>query len=83
MKLAQRVVLFFGLLALFFSGGAVFGQSQEEAILLVAHPAFRDLEYRQSVLLAAPAPSGGHIGVIINRPTKRSLGSLVPGHEPS
>ena len=53
------------------------------AMLLVAHPAFRDLEYRQTVLLAAPAPNGGHVGVILNRPTKRSLGSLFPEHEPS
>ena len=52
-------------------------------MLLVAHPAFRDLEYRQTVLLAAPAPNGGHVGVILNRPTKRSLGSLFPEHEPS
>ena len=57
--------------------------AQEDAILLVAHPAFRDLEYRHTVLLAAPAPNGGHVGVILNRPTKRSLGSLFPEHEPS
>ena len=59
------------------------GQSQDEAILLIAHPAFRDLEYRQTVLIAAPVPTGGHVGVIINRPTRRSLGSLFPDHEPS
>jgi putative transcriptional regulator len=58
-------------------------QSLEDALLLVAHPAFRDLEYRNTVLLAAPAPNGGHVGVILNRPTKRSLGSLFPEHEPS
>src|SRR5678816_2040912 len=58
-------------------------QPQDEAILLVAHPAFRDVEYRQTVLIAAPAPNGGHVGVILNRPTKRSLGSLFPEHEPS
>lgn len=52
-------------------------------MLLVAHPAFRDLDYRQTVLIAAPAPSGGHVGVILNRPTRRSLGSLFPEHEPS
>jgi len=63
--------------------GFVRAQSQEEAILLVAHPAFRDLEYRQTVLIAAPAPNGGHVGVILNRPTRRSLGSLFPEHEPS
>lgn len=60
-----------------------FAAAQEDAILLVAHPAFRDLEYRQTVLLAAPAPNGGHVGVILNRPTRRSLGSLFPEHEPS
>ena len=62
------------------AGGAI---AQEEAILLVAHPAFRDLEYRQTVVIAAPAPNGGHVGVIINRPTRRSLESLFPEHEPS
>jgi putative transcriptional regulator len=56
---------------------------EEEAMLLVAHPGFRDLDYRQTVLIAAPAPNGGHVGVILNRPTKRSLGSLFPEHEPS
>jgi len=63
--------------------GIARAQLQEDAVLLVAHPAFRDIEYRQTVLLAAPAPNGGHVGVILNRPTKRSLGSLFPEHEPS
>jgi len=57
--------------------------AQDEAVILVAHPAFRDLDYRQTVLIAAPAPNGGHVGVILNRPTRRSLGSLFPEHEPS
>src|SRR2546423_6340807 len=71
------------LLALLLVSSAALAQSQEEAILLIAHPAFRDREYRQTVLLAAPAPNGGHVGVILNRPTRRSLGSLFPEHEPS
>jgi putative transcriptional regulator len=54
-----------------------------EAVFLVAHPSLRDLDYRQTVLIAAPVPSGGHIGVILNRPTQRLLGSLFPGHGPS
>jgi putative transcriptional regulator len=57
--------------------------AQEDAVILVAHPAFRDLEYRQTVLVAAPVPNGGHVGVILNRPTRRSLASLFPEHEPS
>jgi putative transcriptional regulator len=68
---------------LLLSAGVATAQRQEEAIILIAHPAFRDLEYRQTVLIAAPGPSGGHIGVILNRPTRRSLGSLFPEHEPS
>jgi putative transcriptional regulator len=55
----------------------------EDAMILIAHPQFRDLEYRQTVLVAAPAPNGGHVGVILNRPTRRSLASLFPEHEPS
>lgn len=55
----------------------------EDAVLLVAHPAFLDADYRQTVLIAAPAPNGGHVGVILNRPTRRSLQSLFPEHEPS
>jgi len=58
-------------------------KDDDDAVLLVAHPAFRDADYSQTVLIAAPAPSGGHIGVILNRPTKRSLTSLFPEHEPS
>lgn len=56
---------------------------EDAAVLLVAHPMFRDLDYRETVLIAAPAPNGGHVGVILNRPTRRSLGSLFPEHEPS
>jgi putative transcriptional regulator len=55
----------------------------ETAVLLVANPAFRDLDYRQTVVIAGPMPSGGHIGVILNRPTRRPLASLFPEHEPS
>jgi putative transcriptional regulator len=65
------------------SGSAQAQSLQEDALILIAHPAFRDLEYRQAVLVAAPAPNGGHVGVILNRPTRRTLGSLFPDHEPS
>ena len=80
MKQALRTVFAFSLLML---GSAATALAQQDALLLVAHPAFRDLEYRQTVLIAAPAPNGGHVGVILNRPTRRSLGSLFPEHEPS
>ncbi|MGE5639221.1 MAG: YqgE/AlgH family protein [Clostridia bacterium] len=71
------------LLLVFAAACAASAAAQDDAVLLVAHPAFRDLEYRQTVLIAAPAPNGGHVGVILNRPTRRSLASLFPDHEPS
>jgi putative transcriptional regulator len=79
MRYVLRLMAFLGLCAVAGSAGA----DGEEAIILIAHPQFRDLEYRQTVLIAAPAPNGGHVGVILNRPTRRSLGSLFPEHEPS
>ena len=79
MSLAARFLL---ALVLLVAAVPAFAQD-DEAILLVAHPQFRDVDYRQTVLLAAPAPNGGHVGVILNRPTKRSLSSLFPEHEPS
>ena len=58
-------------------------QADEEAVFLVAHPGFRDPGYFHTVLIAAPLAGGGHIGVILNRPTPKSLISFFPEHEPS
>lgn len=80
MTAVARILLAFALLSVLASPARA---QDNEAILLVAHPAFRDLDYRQTVLLAAPSPGGGHVGVILNRPTRRSLASLFPEHEPS
>ena len=77
--LAALAVL--GLAATLFSTAA--RAQDEDAMILVAHPGLRDLDYRQTVLLVSPAPNGGHVGVILNRPTRRSLSSLFPEHEPS
>ena len=54
-----------------------------DAVLLIAKPELRDPEYRQTVLYVTPTTNDRHIGVIINRPTTRSLSSLFPEHEPS
>ena len=66
------------------AGGLAHAQYREgAAMLLVAEPGLRDADYSQTVIIAGPAPNGGHVGVILNRPTRRSLGSLFPEHEPS
>lgn len=53
------------------------------AVLLAAHPEFHDPLWLQTVLLAAPLPNGGHVGLIINRPTDAKLGNLFPEHAAS
>lgn len=81
MRLVLRLLIVFG--AVLLAEPGMVAAQDDEAMLLVAHPAFSDADYRQTVLIAAPAPNGGHVGVILNRPTRRSLGSLFPEHEPS
>jgi putative transcriptional regulator len=81
-KFMDQVLRWLTVVALLFAALPVAAQD-EDAVVLIAHPAFRDLDYRQTVVLASPAPNGGHVGVILNRPTKRTLGSLFPDHEPS
>src|SRR5499427_37187 len=53
------------------------------AVTLVATPRLIDPDYRSTVLLAVPVENNRHVGVIINRPTGRSLASLFPEHAPS
>lgn len=54
-----------------------------DALLLVSSPQLRDPTYFHTVVLAVPTDGDRYVGVIINRPTRRSLASLFPEHEPS
>lgn len=56
---------------------------KSDAVMLVATPRLVDPSYRQTVIIAVPIDNNRHVGVIINRPTRRSLASLFPEHEPS
>lgn len=53
------------------------------AFVLVASTALRGSNYQGTVILAVPTEGDRHIGVILNRPTRRSLSDLFPEHEPS
>lgn len=59
------------------------GKPEPDAVILVASPGLRDADYRQSVVIVVPVENERHIGVIVNRPTRRSLSSLFPEHQPS
>lgn len=53
-----------------------------DSIILVAKPELGEF-YAQTVLLVRPLPGGGHMGIILNRPTPVTLGKLFPEHAPS
>jgi len=68
--------------AVFFLTSAT-AAAPEETMLLVAKPQLADPIYGSTIVLAKPVQGGGHVGFIVNRPTKMSLAELFPGHEPS
>lgn len=75
-----RFLIVAGVLA---AAAAAAWADDHDAVLLVANPQFRDPTYRHTVLLATALDNGGHIGVIVNRPTNQLLSNLFPEHEPS
>jgi putative AlgH/UPF0301 family transcriptional regulator len=48
------------------------------AVLLVASARQANSVYEKTVMLAAPLPDGGHVGIIINRPAGVKLETLFP-----
>jgi putative transcriptional regulator len=54
-----------------------------DTVILVAKRQLNDPFYKATVLIARPMGGDQHVGVIINRPTKMTLGQLFPEHKPS
>lgn len=79
------LVLMFGWCGTAFAqiGGQEALANEGDAVFLVAQPDFKDPGYRRAVLIAAPIPGGGHVGVIINRSTGRKLIAFFPEHAAS
>lgn len=55
----------------------------EDTVLLVATRQLEDPIWSSTIVLAKPVEGGGHVGFIVNKPTKMSLAELFPEHEPS
>lgn len=68
--------------AVFFLASAA-GAAPGDTVLLVAKRQFEDPIYGSTIVLARPVQGGGHVGFIVNRPTKMSLSELFPEHEAS
>ena len=71
-SLAGLVILFASLT------GAARAVDLSKAVILVASESLAGSPFEQAVILAAPLPDGGHLGIIVNRPTDVKLDSLFP-----
>jgi len=84
---AQRFPLtfFFAVLLAAIVGWLQPAQAADTAgpVLLVAKRQLVDPAYRSTVLLVRPIGEDRHVGVILNRPSKVTLGQLFPEHKPS
>jgi putative transcriptional regulator len=55
----------------------------EDTMLLVATRQLEGPVWGSTIILAKPVTGGGHVGFIVNRPTKMTLAELFPEHAPS
>jgi putative AlgH/UPF0301 family transcriptional regulator len=54
-----------------------------EPVVLVARASLDNTPFAQTVVIAAPAPGGAHIGFVVNRPSQMKLDTLFPDQEPA
>lgn len=71
------------LATLLFSASAAAADPGGETVVLVAKRQLNDRMYGATILVARPIGQDQHIGFIVNRPTKITLGQLFPQHGPS
>lgn len=62
---------------------ALAAETMDESLVLVAKPGLRDRLYGATILVVKSIKNGQHIGLIVNKPTRVTLGKLFPDHEPS
>lgn len=63
------------------SAAAESGLDEAEAVMLVAKPQLQHPLYGRAILIAKPLAGGVHLGFIVNKPTRVTLGDAFPGHE--
>jgi len=76
MRAPPLFVALAGALALLCAASAA---AQEGTLFLVAKPGMSDPNFRESVVLVRHTEAGESTGMIINRPTNRSLAAILPG----
>lgn len=71
------------LLTLSFTLSAAAADISTEPVILVAKRQLQDRFYGATIIVTRPIGNEQHIGFIVNRPTKITLGQLFPQHGPS
>ena len=66
------------LLALVVVASGAYAQGSSKSFLLISRPGMPDPNFRESVVLVVQTEGGDATGVILNRPTNRSLAQLLP-----
>jgi putative transcriptional regulator len=74
---------FLGLIATLFVTLPAAAADIDAPVILVAKRQLTDRLYGATILVARPIGQDQHIGFIVNRPTKVTLGQLFPQHAPS
>jgi putative transcriptional regulator len=74
---------FLGLIAALFFTLPAAAADLDAPVILVAKRQLTDRLYGATILVARPIGQDQHIGFIVNRPTKVTLGQLFPQHAPS
>jgi len=74
---------FLGLIAALFLTFPAAAADIDAPVVLVAKRQLTDRFYGATILVARPIGQGQHIGFIVNRPSRVTLGELFPQHAPS
>jgi putative transcriptional regulator len=75
----RRILACTALLAAAAIAGSAAAQDHSRTLLLVARPGLPDPNFRESVVLVTQDEKANAVGLIVNRPTQRSLASILPG----
>ena len=79
MKRLVQSLQFGAIFALFYGvTGIANAVDLSHAVVLVASDRLAGSVFEQTVVVAAPAPQGGHMGFVVNRPTGVKLETLFP-----
>ena len=82
-SIAQVLRVLAGLVVVLLTGltGTAHAADLSRAVILVASERLTGSPFEETVILVAPLAQGGHVGIVLNRPTEVKLEELFPEQE--